>query len=57
MKIASASEMRDHSSPAVSRIVASSPVPNAARTSDIVLRTRLTDESRSARDFQSDWYA
>ena len=39
----------------VSGIVNSSPVPNAARTSDIVLRIELTDDSRSALDFHSDW--
>jgi hypothetical protein len=42
------------SSLAVSRMVVWSRVPKAARTSDMRLRTRLTDASRSARARHSD---
>src|SRR5262245_16462916 len=51
------SEILDQSSRAVSRIVGSLPVLNAARTEAIVLRIKLTRPRFSARDFQSDSYA
>src|ERR1700752_2013830 len=53
-KIALALEIFDHSSLAVSRMVAWSPVPNARRPSGSVLRMLLTEDSNSARDFHND---
>src|ERR1700685_1121193 len=55
--MAFSSEMRAHSSPAVSRMVAGSRVPKAARTSDMVLRIRLTLRSKSSCAFHNDSYA
>ena len=53
-KTALAGDTRPHTSDAVSRIVAVSPVLNAARTSGIPLMTRLIDPRDSARVFQTD---
>src|SRR5450432_3229773 len=50
-------EIRDQSSVAVSRMVASSPVPKAARTSDMPLRIKLTEDNWCARACHRDWYA
>ncbi len=48
------SEILAHSSPAVSRMVAWSPVLKAARTSDMPLKIKLPLPSISPRDFHSD---
>src|SRR5579871_1201370 len=56
-KMASAREIFDHNSPAVSWIVAWSPVPNASRTSGSLLRMLLTDDNSSTREFHNDVYA
>ena len=53
-KMASWRESFVQISEAVSRMVASSPVLKAARTSDIWLSARLTDSRISARDLQKE---
>ena len=56
-KMALFSDTRFHNWAAVSRMVALSPVVNAARTSDMVLRMRLMDASLSACARHSESYA
>ena len=47
-------EIRDHNSLALSRMVAWSRVPNAARTSDMLASSRLTEFNSSLRVSHSD---